>query len=274
MGSIGIKINISTHSRIKTFVQLMEVTLLTVATRREREQQLRRETIMDAARKLFHDKGYEPTTVEEIAVMAELGKGTIYSYFKSKDEIYIAILESEFAILENRMKQAIHDSTTAENALLKLYETFIQYNEERPSFIKAIFLQINQYPSLKVTDIVKGLKAKTTQWAKLVGEVLQKGIDNGEFEIIDVEKIANTVIGMVLGLIVQLEMGLIQEDLSSYRDTLFHLLIQGISKRQSHLNIYFGCGFLPWSEKMQTFRCGRPDHIIRIYPHGDNIIGA
>ncbi len=207
---------------------------MTVASRREREQQIRRETIIEAARKLFHDKGYELTTVEEIAVMAELGKGTIYSYFKSKDEIYIAILESEFAVLEERMKQAIEDSTTAENALHKLYETFIQYNQERPSFIKAIFLQVEQYPSLKVTDIVKGLKEKTTEWSKLVGRVLQKGIDNGEFEDLSVEKMANTVIGMVLGLIIQLEMGLIKEDLSSYRDTLFRLLLDGISRREGN----------------------------------------
>jgi AcrR family transcriptional regulator len=208
---------------------------LTVATRREREQQVRRETIIGAARQLFHDKGYELTTVEEIAAMAELGKGTIYSYFKSKDEIYIAILESEFAILEDRMKQAIEDSTSAKNALHNLYETFIQYNQERPSFIRAIFLQVEQEPSLKVTDIVKGLKGKTTEWSKLVGYVLQKGIDNGEFEVISVEKTAETVIGMVLGLITQLEMGLIKEDLSSYRDILFPLLLKGISRRPEEI---------------------------------------
>ena len=206
---------------------------MTVATRREREQQVRRETIMDAARKLFYDKGYELTTVEEIAAMAELGKGTIYSYFKSKEEIYFAILESEFAILEDRMRQAIEESTTAENALHRLYETFIQYNQERPNFIKAIFLQIEQYHTLKVTDLVKGLKAKMTEWSKLVGHVLQKGIAQGEFEKINVEKTANTIIGMVLGLIIELETGLIQEDLSSYRDTLFHLLIEGISRQQT-----------------------------------------
>jgi AcrR family transcriptional regulator len=210
---------------------MKEVTRLTVATRREHEQLLRRETIIEAARKLFQDKGYDLTTVEEIAVMAELGKGTIYSYFKSKDEIYIAILESEFAILEERMNRVIVNFTTAENALKKLYETFIQYNQERRGFIKAIFLQIEQQPSLKMTEIVCGLKEKSAKWSGLVAYVLQKGIDNGEFEEFIVERMANAIIGLILGLIVQSEMGQIKEDLSSYRDTLFHLLLGGISRR-------------------------------------------
>jgi AcrR family transcriptional regulator len=208
------------------------VTWLTVATRREREQLIRRETIIEAARKLFQDKGYELTTVEEIAAMAELGKGTIYSYFKSKDEIYIAILESEFAVLEERMNEAIVNFTTAENALKNLYETFIQYNQERRGFIKAIFLQIEQQPSLKMTEIVRGLKEKSAQWSRSIACVLQKGIDNGEFEEFIVERMANTVIAIILGLIVQSEMGQINEDLSSYRGTLFQLLLGGISRRQ------------------------------------------
>lgn len=54
---------------------------MTVAKRRERERLNRREMIIATAQRLFKKKGYELTTVEEIAAGAELGKGTIYSYF-------------------------------------------------------------------------------------------------------------------------------------------------------------------------------------------------
>ena len=123
---------------------------MTVATRREREQHMRRETILDAARKLFKDKGFEATTVDEIAALAELGKGTIYSYFKSKDEIYIAILETEFEVLKEWMNQAIANATSAVNALNNLYETFIQYNRERRGFIEAVFVQVDQQTSIRL----------------------------------------------------------------------------------------------------------------------------
>ncbi len=63
---------------------------MSVTKRRLRVQMMRRDLILDAAGKLFQEKGYETTTIYEIAALAELGKGTIYSYFKSKEEVYIA----------------------------------------------------------------------------------------------------------------------------------------------------------------------------------------
>jgi hypothetical protein len=81
---IRYKYRLMVNKRLK-FKKTKEVARMTVATRREREQHMRRETILDAGRKLFKDKGFEATTVDEIAALAELGKGTIYSYFKSKD---------------------------------------------------------------------------------------------------------------------------------------------------------------------------------------------
>lgn len=201
---------------------------MTVATRREHEQQMRRETIIEAARRLFRDKGFDLTTVEEIASLAELGKGTIYSYFKSKDEIYFAILESEFDILLSRMKQVILDFTTAENTLNKLYDTFIQYNRERRGLIKAIFLQIEQQPSLRMREIVLRLKEKTGEWVKLIADVLQKGIERGEFKGFSVERMANSVVGLIIGLVFQSELGQIKEDLTNYRDSVNHLIFGSI----------------------------------------------
>jgi AcrR family transcriptional regulator len=194
---------------------------------------MRRETILDAGRKLFKDKGFEATTVDEIATVAELGKGTIYSYFKSKDEIYIAILETEFEVLKEWMNQAIAKATSAVNALNNLYETFIQYNRERRGFIEAVFVQVDQQSSVRLGDAVIGLREKSSEWAEMVTKVLQWGIERGEFDQFEVDKMAKTVIGLILGLIVQSEMGQIKEDLSTYRDTISRLILESIIKRPS-----------------------------------------
>ena len=67
----------------------------------------------------------------------------------------------------------------------------------------------------------------------MVSKVLQWGIERGEFEQFEVDKMAKAVIGLILGLIIQSEMGQIKEDLSTYRDTLFRLILEGIIKRHS-----------------------------------------
>ena len=60
--------------------------------RRIREKENRKSAILKAARKLFFEKGFKSVTVESIARKAELSKGAVYLYFKSKDEIYSQIL--------------------------------------------------------------------------------------------------------------------------------------------------------------------------------------
>ena len=60
------------------------------ATRREREREERRNAILDAAEDVFLAKGFVDTTMDEVAAGAELSKGTLYLYFKNKDELYVA----------------------------------------------------------------------------------------------------------------------------------------------------------------------------------------
>src|SRR5690606_40594864 len=67
-------------------------------TRKDRERIFRQKEIMNAAVKFFAEKGFNSTTLEEIAGSAEFGKGTLYNYFSNKQEIYKAIV---FDVIEN-----------------------------------------------------------------------------------------------------------------------------------------------------------------------------
>lgn len=62
-----------------------------IPERKEREKEQRRELILDAAEKIFFGKGFPASTVDDIAAQAELSKGTIYLYFKSKEDILLGI---------------------------------------------------------------------------------------------------------------------------------------------------------------------------------------
>jgi len=60
--------------------------------RREREKEVRRDAILDAAENIFFSKGVDSSSMDEIASRAELSKGTLYLYFKNKDELYHGII--------------------------------------------------------------------------------------------------------------------------------------------------------------------------------------
>jgi AcrR family transcriptional regulator len=203
---------------------------LTVISRRERERGMRREMIVTAAQNLFGKKGFELTTVDEIAAEAELGKGTIYSYFKSKSEIYVAILEKEMEVLWERMKKVGNEGRPAVDTLYCLYDIFIQFHRERKNFIETLFIQADGQNLIRLGNLALGLKARSAEWLEIVGRVLQKGINDGEFITFDVNKMAKVIIGMIFGIIIQDDMGKIDEDLDTYRQTIFQLAMKGICK--------------------------------------------
>lgn len=69
-----------------------KVKIMAVADRKEREKEQRKNAIIDTAEKLFFSRGFDSLSMEELAKEVELGKGTLYLYFKSKDALLFAII--------------------------------------------------------------------------------------------------------------------------------------------------------------------------------------
>ena len=93
---------------------------MTTRLRREREKAVRRETILDAARGVFAEKGLLASTIDEIAERAEVAKGTIYLYFKSKDEMFTALLNEGLALVGKRFSEAVDLALPADENLRRL----------------------------------------------------------------------------------------------------------------------------------------------------------
>ncbi len=78
---------------------------MSTAERKEREKERRRNEIIDAAEKLFFSRGYENVTMDDIAKEAELARGTLYLYFKNKENIYIAIAARGLRVLNGLFRE-------------------------------------------------------------------------------------------------------------------------------------------------------------------------
>lgn len=90
-------------------------------SRRERERRERRSCILDAAEAVFMSKGFDQATMDDIATAAELSKGTLYLYFRSKDDLFSALsarmVEDMVAEFESRARDAA-DGLSAVRAIL------------------------------------------------------------------------------------------------------------------------------------------------------------
>ena len=77
--------------------------------RKEREKERRRQQIMVAAKRVFSVSGFSKSTMEDIAREAELSPGTIYLYFKNKDELYASLSVRILQYLSIRLKHVIEN---------------------------------------------------------------------------------------------------------------------------------------------------------------------
>ncbi len=104
--------------------------------RRGREEQARLATILGAAESVFAQKGYYETRMDDIALKAELAKGTLYYYFKSKDGIYLRLLEREATKVHEEIKARLAEKTTVRDILTEVVSFSVEYFKANLSFLK------------------------------------------------------------------------------------------------------------------------------------------
>ena len=104
--------------------------------RKEKEKEQRRNAIIDAAQVLFFAKSYDEITIEAVAEKAQLAKGTVYLYFKSKEEVYSAVALRGARILNKLMKQKIRGKKNGLEKAFATGEAYFQFFKENPHYFK------------------------------------------------------------------------------------------------------------------------------------------
>lgn len=103
-----------------------------VAERRLRERARRREAILDAAERLFVDRGIGPTTMEDVAAAAEVGKGTLYLYFENKDALFGAVAGRALDAILARAREAVAETRTGIDGIRALLRAHLEHTTAQP----------------------------------------------------------------------------------------------------------------------------------------------
>jgi len=109
-----------------------------IQERKEREKQQRREDIINAAEKIFFKKGVQNATMDDVANEAELSKGTLYLYFKSKAELHFAICVRGLVILKEIFQKSINQNQTALDNLINIGRAYVKYAYEYSDYFKVM----------------------------------------------------------------------------------------------------------------------------------------
>lgn len=178
-----------------------------ISERRAREREQRKRSILDTARTLFFEHDYEAVTMSQIAAAAELGKGTLYSYFDSKEAIYLALVREGLGILEGLVAQTADtaDGDTADR-MRALGATFLGFYGEHPEYFRILFF-------LAHTDVVSSRPDDAEQLFEVghrirrrVADVVRGGVADGSVGTCDPQLTADVLWAALLGLAMQMQM--------------------------------------------------------------------
>lgn len=168
-----------------------------------------RAKLVDVARQLFAKKGVEATTMKDIAVASKKGRRTLYTYFKSKDQIYMAVVESELKMLSDTMDKVAKKPTVPDEKILELITThldIIKMAVYRNGTLRADFFR-------DIWRVEAMRKYFDNNEIKLFREVLREGKEQGLFDIDNVEITADILHYCIKGIEVPYIRGQIGEDL-------------------------------------------------------------
>lgn len=160
---------------------------VSILSRKEREKLSRKKDIMDAAAFLFSVKGFDHTTLEEIAAKAEFGTGTIYNYFQSKEEIFRSIIESIFDA-NIQLIETCSKSTTTFIDFLRLYTqrvfNYFSQNKEALLILASIYIAVGE-KAVKIKEEI--IASRNCDMNDLILKKIKEGIKNKEIKKINPE---------------------------------------------------------------------------------------
>ncbi|MDX9785967.1 MAG: TetR/AcrR family transcriptional regulator [Desulfobacterales bacterium] len=166
--------------------------------RKKREKEHRRQQIMVAAKKLFAAKGFSRATIEEIATEAELSPGTLYLYFKNKDELFAALSIKILKYLIARLEKLCSETELSPDLRLIALKDVLYDACAFDSWILINTFRLQASDMLRnLTDeLVAEIDAYTCRIVSIMADILAKGIVSGVF----IDRPANSVASVLWAL--------------------------------------------------------------------------
>ena len=145
-----------------------------------------RDKFIEVARQLFARKGVENTTMNDIAAASDKGRRTIYTYFKSKRDIFNAVIESETDQILSRLRHIVSMPSSPEEKILDYIDCRFEAMKEivsRNGSLRAGFFR-------DVRKVDRARKIITRKETALLRDILQEGVEKGVFDIPNVNHFA------------------------------------------------------------------------------------
>jgi AcrR family transcriptional regulator len=195
---------------------------------RKREPETRDKIIKNAS-KLFAKKGFFKTTVDDIAQATSVAKGTVYLYFKNKQELYTATIDLHFSYALDKIAEIETKKITATEKMNEIAVDFVDY----VSSLKTSYMPFNVENVSQIGRTIKAMHSiimpKVIKMNEIISRVVEQGINNGEFRDVEPRVAAFYFLSTIRAIFIS---DYYLSDISVEKDTILKLFFQGLKKRR------------------------------------------
>jgi len=153
-----------------------------IQERKEREKERRRQQIIVAAKRVFSEKGFNKATMEDIAHEAELSPGTLYLYFKNKEELYASLSLRILQYLHIRVEHVNKEDLAPEQKMDALVEAMYDVYAFDPLILINMFhLQSSETLKNLSPKLMSEIEELSRKSIGAIARIFEQGIDSGLF---------------------------------------------------------------------------------------------
>jgi AcrR family transcriptional regulator len=189
----------------------------------------RRQSILDAAEVIFAKNGYHDTSMAEIARTAEFGVGYLYRHFTDKGDLYLAVIERKTEAFLSTVRAAFLHEGPAKATLATLARVYLSFFESNRIFFKLNVEQAANCPPELQREHRTRVFSKIALIHAEVGNLIQRGITQGELRPLPTESTASLFLGMLHGLVGRWFMLGAEGSLSQDAETAIDIFFRGIA---------------------------------------------
>ena len=207
-----------------------------IQERKEREKERRRQQIMVAAKRVFSDRGFNKATMEDIAQEAELSPGTLYLYFKNKEELYASLSLRILQYLLIRVEHVNEEKDSGpEDKLKSLVDAMYDVYEFDPLIIINMFhLQSSETLKNLSPQLMSEIKELSRKSLGSIAQIFKEGVDQGIFVDRHPLALADTFWALFSGVVLWLTSKKIINEKKDYLkqtlDVAFEIFTRGLRK--------------------------------------------
>ena len=199
-------------------------------SRKERERLRQRQEILEAAQRVFSTRGFHISTVNDIALEAEFGVGTIYKHFPSKEDLYFSLVESKIDDLGLFIRTNVEAQAAPVDKIKALINAQLQYFEENGDFFKIYISEISDLEREIKSRLHSKILERYRRYLIYVSGIFKEGIERGHFKKIDPLKMAVAFLGMINSFISYWIQTDNSEKLTLNVESIYQLIIEGVGR--------------------------------------------